>query len=199
MTTHLLARRPQKAAKGLELGDGLCLPDGRVHEACGPARHTFAMWLASKLRGPVLWIVQPHRRTQLNAAGIAPFAHPGRFAFVTPDKVEDVLWCMEEGLRAGCTGMVVADLETLPALTPVRRLHLAAEAGGGRPLGLLLTPGHGGAQGVETRWHMAQAPEKSWRLERLRARTAPPAGWLVQGLPGSPALAPAGAEVAHSA
>ncbi len=39
-----------------------------------------------------------------------------------------------------------------PNLTSVRRLHLAAEASGKSPFAALLTPHHGGASGVETRF-----------------------------------------------
>jgi protein ImuA len=66
----------------------------------------------------------------------------------------------------------------------VRRLHLAAQSGAElgkcRPLGLLLTPGDGGAAGVETRYRMdpAHTPDSPrWRLDRLRARMAPPKSW----------------------
>jgi protein ImuA len=103
---------------------------------------------------------------------------------------------MEEALRAGVVPLVVAELPEAPALTPVRRLNLAAEAGAERarhggleaPLGLLLTPGDGGAAGAESRWHMAPLPSapaaaaggpRHWRLERRRARMAPPAGWTM--------------------
>jgi protein ImuA len=86
--------------------------------------------------------------------------------------------------------LVVADLPSPPGLTPVRRLHLAAEAAGTAPLGLLLCPDIGGAAGIETRWHMAPAHEGStaprWRLERLRARALPPKAWVMQGM-GAPA------------
>jgi protein ImuA len=52
-------------------------------------------------------------------------------------------------------------------------------------LGLLLTPARGGAQGVESRWHMAAAPsgstlirrQSAWVLHRLRARLAPEASF----------------------
>ena len=59
-----------------------------------------------------------------------------------------------------------------------------ASVGNISPLGLLLTPGKGGAPGVESRWsfrgkHVADRTG-TWRLARLRARTAPEAVWQVQ-------------------
>ena len=71
----------------------------------------------------------------------------------------------------------------------------AAETGaadtGQPPLGLILTPADGGAQGVESRWHMAPAhtPDtEAWTLTRLRARTDPVKRWRVTDLAGKPRL-----------
>ncbi|MFC6687604.1 ImuA family protein [Jhaorihella thermophila] len=162
---------------------GIGLRPARVHEACGPARHAFALWMAGQGQGTVLWIAPAWAPERLHADGMRPLVDPARFLFVHPRRAPDLLWCAEEALRSGAVGLVVADLPGYPALTPVRRLQLAAESSGAAPVGLLLTPGEGGARGVESRWHMAPAHEgrrARWWLERRRARTAPPRRWLVR-------------------
>ncbi|WP_425043624.1 ImuA family protein [Primorskyibacter sp. S87] len=188
MPTHLLSRKPSRDVPGLDLHPDIRLATGRVHEACGSARRSFALWLAGRFcerkAGPVLWISPAWEAGQLNPDGMMEFADPARFLFVQPRRAEDLLWCTEEALRSGAVPLVVADLPGAPALTPVRRMHLAAEQGGQMghaPIGLLLTPGEGGAQGTESRWHMTPAHDgqaRRWRLERRRARTLPPARWL---------------------
>ncbi len=183
MPTHLLIRERQRPALGLAPGLDLAL--GRAHEACGPARRTLALWLAGQTRGPVLWIAPSWQADRLNPDGMREFADPARFLFVEARHAGDLLWAVEESLRAGATALVVADIPSPPGLTAVRRMHLAAETGGETgvlPLGLLLTPGEGGAQGIETRWHMApehRGANRCWRLERRRARTRPPRSWQV--------------------
>jgi len=176
----------------LPIAGPLALVPGRLHEGCGPARHTWAMLVAGALTGPVLWIAPAWATDRPDPCGIAPLAEPGRLIFVTPDRGGDLLWCMEEALRSGAVPLVVADLPAPPGLTPVRRLHLAAEEGGTRaprpPLGLILTPGEGGATGVESRWHMAPghlADTDRWHLARRRDRSAPPAAWHLSGRPGA--------------
>lgn len=183
MPTQLLSTARAPARPSLALHGEISLALSRVHEACGPARRTFALWLAGRMQGPVLWISPLWEHDRPNPDGMLAFADPARFIFVTPRRAEDLLWCSEEALRAGAVPLVVADLPAPPLLTPVRRMHLAAETGGtlgNAPLGLLLTPGDGGAQGVETRWHMApdhQGSARRWHLERRRARALPPQGW----------------------
>ncbi len=183
MSTNLLGRKPARETPGLALHSQITLQLARVHEACGPARRTFAMWLAGQAQGPILWISPAWQAEQLNPDGMMPFADPARFLFARPTRAEDLLWCMEEALRSGAVPLVIADLPGAPGLTPVRRMHLAAEQGGTMgqaPLGLLLTPGDGGAQGIETRWHMAPAHQdggRRWTLTRRRARALPPVSW----------------------
>ncbi|WP_299204814.1 hypothetical protein [uncultured Tateyamaria sp.] len=166
------------------LGHGLAM--GRVHEACGPARHRLAMWLMAQTKGPVIWITPDWSTEHLNPCGMMPSIDPARLIIVHAKRADDVLWSMEEVLRSGTVPLAIADMPGLPGLTPVRRMHLAAENGGAgkgdAPLGLLLTPGMGGAQGVESRWHLTpdhRGDQGRWRLTRLRARAAPEQTWEI--------------------
>jgi protein ImuA len=183
----LLSRRPHRPAPQITLGDPeIALRLGRVHELCGQARHTLAVTIAAQLGGPVVWITQHAATEFLCPDAIAGHITPGHILFVTPAKRDMLLWAMEEALRDGHAPVVVADLTAPPAMVPIRRLHLAAEAGCGagvcRPLALLLTPGQGGAPGIETRWSLDPAHHHGaghWTLSRLRARMAPPRDWLM--------------------
>lgn len=183
MPTQLLPQAQEAKRPTVALHEQITLDATRVHEACGPARRTFAMWLAGQMEGHVMWIVPARERNRLHPDGMMAFADPARFLFVEPIRDEDVLWSAEEALRSGAIPLIVIDLPSPATLLAVRRLHLAAETGGEigiPPLGLMLTPGEGGAPGVESRWHMTPAHEaetRRWRLTRSRARTAPVKSW----------------------
>jgi len=181
-----LPRQSHRPRPGLPILPMMHLSQARVHEGCGPARQLLALLVARATRGPVLWIRPEWDGDQLNPDGVHQWIDPARLITLSARRPDDLLWSAEEGLRAGAVELVVAELPTPPALTPVRRLHLAAQTGAAEgncaPLGLLLTQGSGGAQGVESRWSLAphHAAERSeWTLQRLRARTAPPKAWQV--------------------
>ena len=177
---------------------GIGLARGRVHEFRGPSRVALAVQVMAQCEGPVLWISPGWQAERIYPDGVAAFADPARLISARARRVEDILWAMEEGLRSGAVPLVVAELPEAPALTPVRRLQLAAEAGveaahhAGRaavPLGVMLTGGDVGAAGVESRWRMGPLPSESslveergavWRLERERARGAVPAEWVLR-------------------
>jgi protein ImuA len=187
---HLLTRSSHRHRAGAEavlMGD-LTLARARVHELCGGARRTLAVQVARGLEGPVFWIAPAHTRPRLNPEGLTGVIDPGRLVLLSPRRDEDILWCMEETLRAGAVALVVADLPGPPGLTPVRRLNLAAETGAAEgqiaPLGVILTPGRGGAPGVESRWSLDPAHtgtrDRRWTLDRRRARTEPQRCWTVR-------------------
>ncbi len=180
----MLQTRHAPAASELVLAPDVMLARSRAHEVAGPARAVFALLAAARLSGPMLWVEVGRPAERLLGDGVCAFLDPGRLVMARATKPADGFWAAEEALRSGQTPLVVAELPAPPELTPVRRLHLAAEAGalvagGEAPLALLLTPGPGGAPGIETRWLFAPAPGGTreatprWRLTRARARMAP--------------------------
>ena len=187
MTNPLLSRHTHRPKPGLAFLPGLSLAKTRVHEFCGPARRTLALIAARATDGPVFWITPGWMQDRLHGEGVLGLINPGRLTLIAPRRPEDILWTMEEVLRAGCVPFVVCELPGLPHLTPVRRLHLAAETAARdhatSPIGLLLIAGAGGAPAVESRWHMKPAHDgdrQRWHLERRRARMEPVAGWRLE-------------------
>ena len=170
----------------------MALTRGRAHELTGPARRLLAAIAAgaAQSEGPVMWLKPAWRREGLCPHGLLPFADPGALVQLACPREADILWSMEEALRAGCVALVVAEVARAPDLRQLRRLHLAAAEGGARgklaPLGLLLAQDHADSRiaGVESRWALSQWAEggaHAWELARLHARDAPPARWRVQG------------------
>lgn len=201
MANALITRGTQQPPPSLSLAGEISLALSRVHEICGTARRTFALQIAAHAGAPVVWIAPAHGRDRLAIPALQHFINPGKILFVTPQRQMDILWSVEEVLKDGNVPIVVAELEQPPAMTPIRRLHLAAETGTRhgphRPLGLLLIPGAGGAPGIETRWRCEPAHEPDhkrvqprWHLHRLRARMLPPKRWLWDGTHTSPDIPP---------
>jgi len=154
-----------------------------------------ALLAARKTSGPVFWIRHFREREYLLGDGISEILDPTRLTLITPKRTADIMWCIEEVLRAGSVPIVIAELPEPSPLTPIRRLHLAAETGAERkevnPIGIILTPGDGGAAGVESRWHMSpshKADTSHWMLQRRRARMVPPAAWGLGIRDGKPHL-----------
>jgi len=224
---HLLARdshrRGRSGASMLPFLGDLTLAAGRVHEFCGPARRTAAIMLAARLAAyppsPVIWISAGWGGDRLAGTGLARHLDPARMIFVAPKTPVDILWSAEQALRGSCARLVVIEVAEAPSMTAVRRLHLAAEGDEdlgitetAPPLGLILSPGDGGAPGIETRWHMAPAhgqdalpgpapdghgrdirfgvPAPAWHLSRRRARALPPRSWTVTPLAADTATRP---------
>ncbi len=139
------------------LPDLALIRPGRMHEATGPGRLAFAMALAGRLTGPVLWVRESRTRDSLCPQGLAAFFDPGRLVLAQPTGARAVLQVMEEALRSGAAPLVVAELIEATDLTASRRLQLAAGAGSGR--GLCLLPEAGTRpNAAETRWHCVAVP-----------------------------------------
>ena len=208
--------RPTATARGV-LPFGLAgidraLPDGglahgALHEILGAGGDeedgalaaAFAAGILGRLTvsgdGMVLWCLP---RPDLYGPGLA--AHgldPGRVVLVSTPRDTEILWAMEEGLRAPGIVAVVGEVGTLTA-TASRRLQLAAERSG--ITAFLLRRWRDGGQAAReralpnaavTRWRittMHSIPLRSepgvgrlrWRVELLRCRGGEPACWEME-------------------
>jgi protein ImuA len=145
--------------------------------------------------GMVQWCLP---RPDLYGPGLA--AHgldPARLVLVRAPRDAEILWAMEEGLRAPGIAAVVGEVGSLAAVAS-RRLQLAAERSG--ITAFLLRRWRDGGQAAHeralpnaavTRWRIAALPSKSlpgepgvgrprWRVELLRCRGGEPACWEVE-------------------
>lgn len=114
-------------------GEGLAL--GALHEIAGggngaidgAAAALFAAGIAARAKGKVLWCLT---RPDLFAPALAQAGlPPDRVIYVEAGDDKTVLACVEEGLRHGGLGAVVAEIGRL-SMTASRRLQLAAEGHG---------------------------------------------------------------------
>jgi len=145
--------------------------------------------------GLVLWCL-PHP----DVYGPGLVAHgldPARLVLVRAPRDAEILWAMEEGLRASGIVGVVGEIGSLPAAAS-RRLQLAAERSG--ITAFLLRRWRDGGQATReralpnaavTRWRVAALPSRPlwgepgvgrarWRIELLRCRGGEPACWEVE-------------------
>jgi protein ImuA len=145
--------------------------------------------------GVVLWCLP---RPDLYGPGLA--AHgldPGRVVMVRASRDAEILWAMEEGLRAPGIAAVVGEVGSLPMVAS-RRLQLAAERSG--ITAFLLRRWRDGRQAAReralpntavTRWRIAALPSRPsldepgvgnprWRVELLRCRGGEPAYWEME-------------------
>jgi protein ImuA len=162
--------------------------------------------LAAADDGMVLWCLP---RTDLYGPGLA--AHgldPARLVLVRAPRNAEILWAMEEGLRAPSIAAVVGEVGSLAAVAS-RRLQLAAERSG--ITAFLLRRWRDGGQAARerslpnaavTRWRIAALPSQPppipspasggglgwgcgvgrprWWVELLRCRGGEPACWEVE-------------------
>ncbi|TGN67983.1 damage-inducible protein [Paracoccus liaowanqingii] len=167
------------------------LARGCLHEVAGggggavdgAAAACFAAGIAARLPGPVLWCVT---QADLFAPGLEQAGlSPNRVIYVEAGDDTAVLACMEEGLRHGGLGAVVADVARL-SMTASRRLHLAAKASGTTGIALRRwrrqadASDFGQPTAAMTRWRVSVLPSAPlpvpgvgrprWLIELIRAR-----------------------------
>ncbi len=178
----------KKPPPSLVLFEGAGLARSRTHEAFGAGARAFAAMVAGCAGAPgreaVVWVRRAHDRRQLNPLGLADFVDPGRILLAECERPVDILWTMEEAMRLGPAGVVIAELSCPPDLKVSRRLQLAAEAGG--VIGLCLVDDTPVANAVETRWFCAPSPgadetdSTRWRLSLIKNKKGTLGAWEVE-------------------
>ena len=182
---HLQLNNISEISPSVNFIGNLHLSSGKIHEIYGNSRTTLALIIAKKMEGHIFWIRTDSNPNYLNAEGIIDFINPGRLTFINVKKINDILWSMEETLRAGCIPLVISDLPEIPDFTAVRRLHLALRSNPNNEkicLGLLLTPQKGGARGVESRWQFSANHTEfntEWVLECAKSKNIKLRKWKV--------------------
>jgi protein ImuA len=153
----------------------------RVHEAEGRGRRAFALFQAARHAGPLVWVLPSHVPELPMLRGL-PRGVGERLHLLRPVGETDLLWCIEEALRAAPVGLVIAEPSGALSLTAGRRLQLAAEAG--RTTGLMLIRQEAGSNATETRWQcepLANAAADStlhhWGLNKNKKGTC--GNWVV--------------------
>lgn len=157
---------------------------------------------------PLLWCQlasSPFDMGPLYAPGLAGFGlDPVRLILASPTKPVELLWVIEEALRAGALSGVVGEIDgrsPVLDLTATRRLQLAAEETG---TPVLLFTGHrkegeGGASAAATRWVVGPAPghaepeqdffrsgfpglvgDPVWHVQLQKVRGGAPASWRLR-------------------
>lgn len=161
--------------------DPFTLLGRRVHEAEGRGRRAFALFQAMRHPGPLIWIVPAHVPETPMLRGL-PQGVGARLHLLRPTTETDLLWCIEETLRAAPVGLVIAEPAQPLSLTAGRRFQLAAEAG--RTTGLLLIQTNAGSNATETRWHCEPHPSpiadstlQRWSLNKNKRGTN--ASWVL--------------------
>jgi len=161
--------------------DALTLAPARVHEAMGRGRRAFALFQAARHPGPLIWILPAHAPEMPMLAGL-PRGLGERLHLLRPAGETDLLWCVEEALRAAPVGLVIAEPEKPLSLTAGRRLQLAAEAG--RTAGLMLIREDAGSNATQTRWlcepQASPDPDSTLhRWPRIKNKSGTCGSWIV--------------------
>jgi protein ImuA len=178
------------------------LPRGALHEFAGAGADReqaaasagfAALWLARLQKvGPVLWVAHAAglKAVDLHAHGLRRFGlDPRRLIVVAARRDEEILWAMEEGLKARGLSAVLGEIGKLD-LTASRRLQLAAEAGGVaafvlRRWCLMAAAEREAAQPIAalTRWRVAGLKGGNggihWRVDLARCRGGRPGSWIL--------------------
>jgi protein ImuA len=180
------------------LGGGL--PCAALHEIAArreaevAAATGFALALAGRRHGAVLWIAEDMARLEsgapygpgLDEVGLAPEA----VTLVRAARPGEVLWAMEEALRCPAVGAVIGELRRPGAIDAVASRRLSLAAGSRQALALLLRAMPDERPlAAATRWRIGAARAAprafgpgppTFAVELTRNRYGHPGSWMLE-------------------
>lgn len=168
---------PEQSHGVVSLADTVLLARGRVHEVTGNSADMFAVLVASKLDGPVIWIGLESDVGSLAPTALQHYLDPARIILTEGITRLEILWAMEQVLRTSSVACVVAELSSGPNLRESRRLQVAAEEGG--CLGLVLIDGRVNTSAAETRWQClaCRHRDNTWFWKLIKNRQGQLGSW----------------------
>jgi len=163
--------------KALDLGAGIHLRQGRLHEVSGASADMFAIQAAAAQDQPILWIGLHRDLVTLSPVGLQAYLKVEDLILVEAVSRGELLWAADQALRASGGFCVIIDMPDTLSLKESRRLQLAAEQGGG--IGLLLLRGPACTSAAQTRWECQPccSEQPSWDWVCLKGKNGEVGRW----------------------
>ncbi len=178
-----------------EFVPNIFLKKKRIHQIFGPSRIRMLLFLAQKISGPIFWIKSSDEKIFLHPDGISPWISPDRLIFTYAKNQIDKLWIIENIVESRSSKLIVANLNTAPDFSSIRRLNLAIKSNFpsiNHPICILFTDSQIKITGVESRWFIKSVPSwnkfgddplnltrEKWIFKRTYCRANSSSNWIV--------------------
>lgn len=142
------------------------------HEVFGDFATYFIVMHLQQTQHQVIWLKGQNDADYLYPNALANLAvNLKNITFITYQNQQQALWIMEEALRSGAVGTVVAEGLKQPNLLQSRRLNLAAKTGQAKAF-MLLKATSQNANSAMTRWQVdiCAGAQNQYQVKLLRSR-----------------------------
>ncbi|MDE2790800.1 MAG: hypothetical protein OXI81_10305 [Paracoccaceae bacterium] len=124
----------------------------------GDSADVFAVIVASRLSGPVIWVGDRNAVDSLAPMALQEFIDPARMILTGCTTRKEILWASEQAMRTHGMSCVIVELHDGLTLRDSRRLQLAA--GNSGCTGIILIAGRAHTSAAQTRWECVASPEE---------------------------------------
>ena len=142
------------------------------HEVFGDFATYFIMLQLQQAKHQVIWLKGHNDADYLYPNALVNLGvNIKNITFITYQNQQQALWIMEEALRSGALGTVIAEGLKQPNLLQSRRLNLAAQTGQAKAF-MLLRGASQNANSAMTRWQVdiCAGTQNQYQVKLLRSR-----------------------------